>query len=132
MDPESVPTADEIFAWIEEIYSWGIRRPAWDADRKAEETALAEFRRLGLENVRAEHWSKQPAESRPHRLVFLLNAGHMVGGAGCHGHRDKLEDIVLSIHLEHTANECREEGGKVVTTGRPEPRAHNEGDDSHD
>ncbi|MBD3647933.1 MAG: hypothetical protein HUJ31_10895, partial [Pseudomonadales bacterium] len=54
MDPESVPSADEIYAWIEEVFSWGIRRSGWEADRKAEERALDEFRRLGLENVRAE------------------------------------------------------------------------------
>ncbi|MBD3648879.1 MAG: hypothetical protein HUJ31_15840, partial [Pseudomonadales bacterium] len=37
-------------------------------------------------------------------------------------HRDRLDDIVLSIHLEHAANECREQDGKVIPTGRPETR----------
>jgi len=59
--PEWVPGADHLFARIEEIYGWGIRRPAYPADRRAEDYLVREFEALGLVNVRQEpapvmHW----------------------------------------------------------------------------
>jgi hypothetical protein len=58
--------------------------------------------------------------------VFLLNAGHMAGGAGVRAfidaHRDELDSVVLEVHLEHTANECVEKGGVLQPTGQPEAR----------
>jgi hypothetical protein len=67
-----------------------------------------------------------PEAERPHRLVFLLNSGHMAGGAGqaafVSTHRAELDRCVLELHLEHTAAEVVEEGGALRNTGRPEVR----------
>jgi hypothetical protein len=48
-------------------------------------------------------------------------------GAGTRGfidrHHDLLDDVVLEIHLEHTANEVRGDGhGGLEPTGQPEVR----------
>ena len=37
---------------------------------------------IALVLAQAAYWSRVPRAERPHRLVFLLNAGHMAGGAG--------------------------------------------------
>ena len=51
----------------------------------------------------------------------------MVHGAGTRGfiddHADLLDDVVLEVHLEHTANEVRGDGhGGLEPTGEPEVR----------
>ena len=73
------------------------------------------------------HWADVPAEERPHNLLFLLTTGHMTHGAGTRAfiedHADLLDDIVLEVHLEHTANEVRGDGqGGLEPTGEPEVR----------
>jgi hypothetical protein len=81
---------------------------------------------IALVLAQTAYWSRVPQSERPHRLLFLLNAGHMAGGAGVHAfianHADELERVLLEIHLEHTANECVERDGHVVATGEPEAR----------
>lgn len=81
---------------------------------------------IALVLAQAEYWSRVPREERPHRLLFVLNSGHMVGGIGARtfikGHRVELEGTVLEVHLEHTASECAEEGGQLRQTGHPEAR----------
>jgi Peptidase family M28 len=81
---------------------------------------------IALVLAQARYWSQVTASERPHRLVFLLNSGHMAGGAGTKAfiasHPDELARTVLEIHLEHTANECKEADGKLVPTGLPESR----------
>jgi hypothetical protein len=81
---------------------------------------------IALVLAQAAYWSEVPEAERPHRLVFLLNAGHMAGSAGCHAfldaHAEDLERIVLSIHLEHAAREFVERGGELVPSGEPETR----------
>lgn len=81
---------------------------------------------IALVLAQARYWSQIPAEDRPHRLVFLLNSGHMAGGAGAKAfiaaHPAELARTVLEIHLEHTANECEDVDGKLVATGQPESR----------
>jgi Peptidase family M28 len=76
--------------------------------------------------AQAAYWSRVPREQRPHRLLFLLNAGHMAGGAGVHAfidrHRSELDRVVLEVHLEHAANEFLERDGGLAASGRPEPR----------
>ena len=76
--------------------------------------------------AQAHYWAKQPGEARPHRLVFVLQGGHMSGGAGLIGyiarHRHELDAVVLEVHLEHAALEFAEIDGKVAPTGRPVPR----------
>jgi len=81
---------------------------------------------IALVLAQAEYWSKVPRQDRPHRLVFLLNSGHMAGGAGAltfiDAHRADLERTVLEVHLEHAANEFGEEDGRLKPTGYPEAR----------
>jgi Zn-dependent M28 family amino/carboxypeptidase len=81
---------------------------------------------IALVLAQAEYWSRVPQEARPHRLVFLLNSGHMAGGAGCQAfvekHRRELARTVLEVHLEHTANEFADVGGRLEATGHPEAR----------
>jgi hypothetical protein len=81
---------------------------------------------IALVLAQAQYWSRVPQRDRPHRLVFLLNSGHMVGGAGAHSfidsHGTDLERTVLEVHLEHAANECAEENGELKPTGHPEAR----------
>jgi hypothetical protein len=77
---------------------------------------------IALVLAQAAHWAAVPVSDRPHRLVFVLQGGHMAGGAGLHAyidaHRAELADVVLELHLEHAALEVDDEG----PTGRPVPR----------
>ena len=81
---------------------------------------------IALVMAQAAYWSRVPREERPHRLVFLLNAGHMAGGAGqrtfVETHARELEKTVLEVHLEHTAREFTDDGGTLRPTGLPESR----------
>ena len=54
MHDEFVPPTSEIQAWIERIFSHGIRRPGYPADRWTEGFCIEQFRKLGLEKVRLE------------------------------------------------------------------------------
>jgi hypothetical protein len=82
---------------------------------------------ISLVLAQATYWAAQPAEARPHRLVFLLQGGHMSGGAGLHAyieaHREELADVVLEVHLEHAALDFEDAGdGELRPTGLPVPR----------
>lgn len=82
---------------------------------------------IALVLAQATYWARVPRAERPHRLVFLLNAGHMAGGAGTKAfiaaHRETLGRVVLEVHLEHAANEVvAAADGALVTTGLPEAR----------
>ena len=81
---------------------------------------------MALVLAQATYWAKVPRAERPHRLVFLVNGGHMAGGAGVHSfierHRPELDRIVLEVHLEHAAREFAERDGALAPTGEPEPR----------
>jgi peptidase M28-like protein len=81
---------------------------------------------IALVLAQAAYWSRVPRAERPHRLVFLLNAGHMAGGAGTRSfidaHRAELDSVVLEVHLEHAANEIAERDGGLEPTGHPEAR----------
>jgi Peptidase family M28 len=81
---------------------------------------------ISLVLAQATYWAAKPVERRPHRLVFLLQGGHMSGGAGLLGyieaHRAELASVVLEVHLEHAAREFEQQGGDVVPTGQPVPR----------
>ena len=76
--------------------------------------------------AQARYWSRIPQEERPHNLLFLLTSGHFAGGAGCeafvHDNAALLPRIVLEVHLEHTARECRGEDGRLIPTDEPEIR----------
>ncbi len=89
-------------------------------------SAVEDASGVALVLAQATYWSRLPAAQRPHRLVFLLNAGHMAGGAGVHAfidqHRAMLARVVLEVHLEHAATEMVERDGGLVASGHPEPR----------
>jgi hypothetical protein len=90
-------------------------------------SAVEDASGMSLVLAQAEYWATQPAERRPHHLVFVLQGGHMFGGAGLkryiEDHRDELDNVVLQIHLEHVALECEiGDDGSVEPTSRPVPR----------
>jgi Zn-dependent M28 family amino/carboxypeptidase len=89
-------------------------------------SAVEDASGVALVLAQAEYWSRVPREERPHRMLFVLHGGHMAGGAGHQAfraaHDDELARMVLAVHLEHAALECVENDGKLVSTGRPEPR----------
>lgn len=89
-------------------------------------SAIEDGSGIALVLAQARYWAGVPKEDRPHRMVFLLNSGHMAGGAGvvsfCANHKAELERTVLEVHLEHTANEFVQEGDGIVPTGLPETR----------
>lgn len=74
----------------------------------------------------AEFWAQVPIEERPHNLLFLLNGGHMAGAAGmasfAEQYQEVLDQVVLSVHLEHTAAASKVEDGRLVATDEPEVR----------
>jgi hypothetical protein len=89
-------------------------------------SAVEDASGMALVLAQAAYWAKLPRGERPHRLVFLINAGHMAGGAGVRAfierHRSELERVVLEVHLEHAAREIVERDGALVPSGEPEPR----------
>lgn len=89
-------------------------------------SAVEDASGTALVMAQASYWAAVPRSERPHRLVFLVNAGHMVGGAGCRAflerHAAQVERIVLEVHLEHAAREIVEQDRELVPSGLPEPR----------
>lgn len=87
-------------------------------------SAVEDASGMAMVLAQAAYWSQVPQSERPHRLVFLLNSGHMSGGAGqrmfVEQHRSELERTVLELHLEHIAAEFTDEGGALHATGEPE------------
>lgn len=81
---------------------------------------------VALVLAQAQFWAQVPADERPHNLMFLLNGGHMAGAAGmasfAERYRDLLDQVVLAVHLEHTAASCHVEDGQLVATDEPEVR----------
>ena len=81
---------------------------------------------IALVLAQATYWAARPADERPHRLRFLLQCGHMSGGAGLHryieDHRDELASVVLEVHLEHAAREVADPpSGPAVAPADMEP-----------
>jgi hypothetical protein len=76
--------------------------------------------------AQARYWSQVPRHERPHNLMFLLNAGHVAGGAGLIAfvtrNTERLAQVVLELHLEHVAREARTENGQLIPTDQPEVR----------
>jgi hypothetical protein len=89
-------------------------------------SAVEDASGVALVLAQALYWAQVPAAQRPHNLLFVLNGGHMSGGAGLiafiERNADWLDQIVLEVHLEHVAREARGENGVPVPTDRPEPR----------
>ncbi|HET9199408.1 MAG TPA: M28 family peptidase, partial [Dehalococcoidia bacterium] len=89
-------------------------------------SAVEDASGMALVLAQAAYWSQIPAPERPHVLLFLVNSGHMYGGAGVHAfieqHKSELGRVVLEVHLEHAAAEFTEKDGILAATGEPEPR----------
>lgn len=89
-------------------------------------SAVEDASGVALVLAQARYWSAVPASERPHNLLFLVTSGHMCHGAGTRAfieaHRDLLDRVVLEVHLEHTARECRGIDGRLVPTDAPEVR----------
>ncbi len=87
-------------------------------------SAVEDASGVALVLAQARYWSQVPADERPHNMLFVLQTGHMVHGAGCRGfiaaHADQLDRVVLEVHLEHTARESWGKDGKLVTGDAPE------------
>ncbi len=85
-------------------------------------SAVEDASGIALVLAQAKYWAAQT--SRPHNMIFVVQAGHMVHGAGCRAfidaHRDLMDRVVLEVHLEHTAKESHGEDGKLVTGEGPE------------
>ena len=90
-------------------------------------SAVEDASGVALVMAQARYWAQVPESQRPHNLLFLLNGGHMSGGAGLHhmvdSRREFLQsDVVAAIHLEHAALEATVVDGRLVPTDKPEPR----------
>jgi len=89
-------------------------------------SAVEDASGIALVLAQAAYWSRVPRAERPHQLIFLLNSGHMAGGAGqanfVRTHRAELDRCVLEVHLEHAAGEFAESDGTLRATGQPEVR----------
>jgi hypothetical protein len=77
--------------------------------------------------AQAHYWSRRPAGERPHRMRFVLQGGHMCGGAGLVAyvgkHKEELKSCVLEVHLEHVCLEVTEgDDGDLVVSDRAVPR----------
>lgn len=81
---------------------------------------------ISLVLAQAKYWAAQPVERRPHRMMFLLQGGHMSGGSGIGAflaaHQDELDRYVLEIHLEHACLDFTEQDGGLVSAGQCVPR----------
>lgn len=80
-------------------------------------SAVEDASGMALVLAQATYWAAQPQERRPHRLVFVLQAGHMYGGAGLQqyveDHWDELDNVVLQVHLEHAALETDDDATPI-------------------
>jgi hypothetical protein len=90
-------------------------------------SAVEDASGIALLLAQAAYWARVPQHERPHNLLFVAMAAHMVAGAGSQqfirDHPDLLPNIVLAVHLEHAAAETRPDGrGGLELTGAPEPR----------
>ena len=89
-------------------------------------SAVEDSSGVALVLAQAKYWSQVPASQRPHRMLFLLNTGHMAGTVGTHAfleqHKEMMSRVVLEVHLEHAAAEFKQQGDDLVPTGLPEIR----------
>jgi hypothetical protein len=74
----AVPTKDEIFGWIQQIFAQGIRRPGYPADVWTEQFIVDRFTELGLDNVRLEPIGVRRWQSNGAQLVVTPGGGDPV------------------------------------------------------
>jgi hypothetical protein len=87
-------------------------------------SAVEDASGVALVLAQAAYWSRVPADDRPHNMLFVVQSGHMVHGAGCRAFiedpADQLDSVVLEVHLEHTARASHGEDGKLIAEDAPE------------
>ncbi len=85
-------------------------------------SAVEDASGIALVLAQAKYWASQT--HRPHNMIFVVQAGHMVHGVGCRAfidaHRELMDHVVLEVHLEHTAKESYGENGELRTKDAPE------------
>jgi hypothetical protein len=74
----AVPTKDEIFGWIQQIFAQGVRRPGYPADAWTEQFVFDKLTGLGLENVRFEPITVRRWQSNGAQLVVTPEGGDAV------------------------------------------------------
>ena len=89
-------------------------------------SAVEDASGISLVLAQATYWSRVPASERPHRLVFLMNANHMTGGAGARAyveaHRAEMEHVVLEVEaLRHRLHDEVQTFGQVAGPGHDLP-----------
>ncbi|MCG8419880.1 MAG: hypothetical protein MJE77_18255 [Proteobacteria bacterium] len=81
---------------------------------------------MALVLAQARYWSRLPRFLRPFNMLFLVNGGHMSGGAGILDfvvtHRDTIDESIVAIHLEHVARDATVENGVLTPTDKVVPR----------
>lgn len=90
-------------------------------------SAVEDASGMALVLAQAMYWASLPMQERPHNLLFLMNAGHMAGGAGLKAFVDRnqelLEQTLVEIHLEHVAKTAVEgPDGDLQVLDDPEAR----------
>jgi hypothetical protein len=87
-------------------------------------SAVEDASGVALVLAQAQYWSQVPQNERPHNLLFVVTSGHMVHGAGTRAfidaHKELMQNVVLEVHLEHIARECKGVDGELVPTDDPE------------
>ena len=90
-------------------------------------SAVEDASGVALVLAQAEYWSHIPMNQRPFNLLFLMNCGHMAGGAGIWSfiERNKKflqEQVLTAIHLEHVSRDVKSENGKMIPLETPTVR----------
>lgn len=86
-------------------------------------SAVEDASGMALVLAQAKYWSQIPKKQRPHNIMFLMNCGHMSGGAGTKAFVERneafLKNVVAAIHLEHVAVDVIGESGELIPTNEP-------------
>ncbi len=90
-------------------------------------SAVEDASGVALVLAQAEYWTKIPRNQRPFSLMFLMNCGHMAGGAGIWAFIERNQKflhnkVVTTIHLEHVACDVKSENGRLIPLETPTVR----------
>lgn len=91
-------------------------------------SAVEDATGMALVVAQARYWASIPRADRPFSLLFLMNGGHMAGGAGLIAFVERndaflREQTVVEIHLEHAAKAATAgPDGELAVSDDPEAR----------
>src|SRR6266540_2405482 len=117
MHNDLIPSQDRIFSWIEEIFTHGVRRPGYPADRWAEDWLQQQFRAFSLERVRAEPVAV--AYWEPHEAALAVDAP----GATLNIPRDRRRSTAPSPCMTSYSTESPKPSSSRGPLGPTTPRA---------